>query len=220
MLSAHAAHDNALEIIMDKRSSTTPYGVFPTPLASMALPNAEMTLPEAYDAGVAQMWRLHRAEACLDPSGYDASLRVYEAEAADARAKADTLLEAFYYADTSEHWYLSTAAWVMLLILQSDGLDLYLIAQRSAGLRRTAAACARSPLPEEAQSADRLLAAAEVIDAMVEAAIDDYAAIDPDHIDDLRGLVDRGLAAAIDREKAQRRPDDPNGGPEPDFSPC
>ena len=199
---------------------TTPFGVFQTPLASMALPNAAMTLIEAYDAGIAQMWRLQRAEASLDPSGYDASLRVYEAEAADARAKADTLLEAFYYADTSEHWYLANAAWVMLLLLASDGLDLYLIAQRSAGLRRTAAACARSPLPEEAQSAHRLLAAAEVIDVMVEAAIDDYAAIDPDHVDDLRGLVDRGLAAAIDPEKAQRRPDDPNGGPEPDFSPC
>ena len=198
---------------------TTPFGVFQTPLAPMVLPNAEMTLIEAYDAGVAQMWRLHRAEACLDPSGYDASLLVYEAEAADARARADTLLEAFYYANTSEHWYLSTAAWVMLLLLQSDGLDLYLIAQRSAGLRRTAAACARSPLPEEAQSADRLLTAAEVIDRLVEAAIDDYAAIDPDHVDDLRGLVGRGLAAAIDRAKAERRPDGPDGGSGPDFRP-
>ena len=111
----------------------------------------------------------------------------------------------------------------MLLILQSDGLDLYLIAQRSAGLRRTAAACAacaRSPLPEEARSADRLLAAAEIIDRLVEAAIDDYATIDPDHVDDLRGLVDCSLAAAIDRAKAQHRPDDPDAGSEPDFSPC
>ena len=205
---------------MADKPPTTPFGVFPTPLSPMVLPNAAMTLIEAYDAGVAQMWRLQRAEACLDPSGFDASLLAYEAEAADARARADTLLEAFYYADTSEHWYLSTAAWIMLLLLQSNGLDLYLIAQRSAGLRRTAAACARSPLPEEAKSADRLLAAAEVIDRLVEAAIDDYAAIDPDHVDDLRGLTGRGLAAAIDRAKAQRRPDDPDAGSEPDFSPC
>ena len=199
---------------------TTPFGVFQTPLARFVLPNAEMTLLEAYDAGVAQMRRLQRAEASLDPSGYDAALLGYEAEAADARAQANTLLEAFYYADTSEHWYLPTAAWIMLLLLESDGLDLYLIAQRSAGLRRTAAACARSPLPEEAQSADRLLAAAEVIDVMVEAAIDDYAEIDPDHVDDLRALVGRGLAAAFDRAKTQRREDDPDDGHEPDFSPC
>ena len=200
--------------------STTPFGVFPTPLAPMVLPNAAMTPLEAYDAGIAQMWGLHWAEACLDPSGFDASLSVYEAEAADARAQADTLLEAFYYADTSEHWYLANAAWIALLVLESDGLDLYLIAQRSAGLRYRAVACARSPLPEEAQSADRLLAAAEVIDVMVEAAIDDYAEIDPDHVDDLRALVGRGLAAAFDRAKTQRRPDDPDGRPEPDFSPC
>ena len=199
---------------------TTPFGVFQTPLATMVLPNAAMTLIEAYDAGIAQMWRLQRAEASLDPSGYDVALLGYEAEAADARAQADTLLEAFYYADTSEHWYLANAAWIMLLLLESDGQDLYQIAQRSAGLRRTAAACARSSLPEEAKSADRLLAAAEVIDRLVEAAIDDYAAIDPDHVDDLRGLVDRGLAAALDRAKAQHRPGDPDAGSGPDFSPC
>ena len=205
---------------MADNPSTTPFGVFQTPHAPLVLPNAAMTLLEAYDAGIAQMWRLHRAEACLDPSGFDASLSVYEAEAADARAQADTLLEAFYYADTSEHWYLANAAWGMLLLLESDGQDLYLIAQRSAGLRYRAAACARSPLPEEAQSADRLLAAAEVIDVMVEAAIDDYAEIDPDHVDDLRALVGRSLAAGFDRAKTQRRPDDPDGRPEPDFSPC
>ncbi len=205
---------------MDKHRSTTPAGVFQTPLTSIVLPNAAMTALAAFDAGVAQMQRLQQAEACLDPSGYNTAVLGWEAKAADARAQADQLLMAFYRSDKAGFWHLSDAAWIMLLLLASDGQDLYLIAQRSAGLRRTAAACARSPLPEETLSAKRLLVAAEVIDRMVEAALDDYAEIDPDHVDDLRGLVGRGLAAAIDRTRAQLRPDGPDDGREPDFGPC
>lgn len=169
----------------------------------------------AYDECVAQMRRLQQAEARLDPSGYNTAVLGCESEAADAHARADKLLWKFYGSDTCGFWDLSNAAWAMLLLLQSDGLDLHLIAQRSAGLRYRAAAYARSPLPHEIFSADRLWAAAEVIDLMVEAALDDYAEIDPDHVDDLRGLVSRGIDAAVERARAQHRRDDPD----PDDAP-
>ena len=133
---------------MDKHCSTTPAGVLQTPLTSIVLPNAAMTALAAFDAGLAQMQRLQQVEACLDPSGYNTAVLGWEVKAADARAKADQLLMAFYRSDKAGLWDLSNAAWVMLLLLGSDGQDLYLIAQRSAGLRRTAAACARSPLIE------------------------------------------------------------------------
>ena len=205
---------------MDKRFPTTPAGVFPTPLALIVPPDARTVALAAFDEGLAQMQRLQRAEACIDPTGFDAALLGYEAEAADARALADQMLEDFLRSDKASCWHLSTAAWLMLVLLESDGLNLSLIAQRSAGLRRVAAACARSPLPEEIESADRLLASAEVIDLMIAAAIDDYAAIDPDRVDDLRGLVGRGLAAAIDRTQEKHSPDNPDCRLEPEFGPC
>ena len=205
---------------MDKHCSTTPSGVFQTPDTSLALPNLAMKALAAFDACLAQMQRLQQAEARLDPSGYNVAVWSSEAEAADAQAQADKLLMAFYRSDNAGLWELTNAAWVMLLLLQSNGIDLYLIAQRSAGLRRTADACARSPLPLEIVSVPRLLAAAEVLDLMIEAALDDYAAIDPDNVDDLRGLVGRGLAAAIERARVQHLSNDPDPAAEPDFGPC
>lgn len=205
---------------MAKNFPTTPPRGSKTPDMSIALPNLAMTALAAFDAGLAQMQCLQRAEARLDPSGYNTAVFGCEAEVADAHALADKLLMAFYRSDNAGLWELTNAAWVMLLLLQSNGQDLYLIAQRSAGLRRTAAACARSPLPLEIVSVKRLLATAEVLDLMIEAALDDYAAIDPDNVDDLRGLVGRGLAAAIDRARVRHLSNDPDPAAEPDFGPC
>lgn len=205
---------------MDKHCSTTPSGVFQTPDTSFALSNLAMKALAAFDACLVQMQRLQQAEARLDPSGYNTAVFGCEAEVADAHALADKLLMAFYRSDNADLWELTNAAWVMLLLLQSNGQDLYLIAQRSAGLRRTAAACARSPLPLEIVSVKRLFATAEVLDLMIEAALDDYAAIDPDNVDDLRGLVGRGLAAAIDQARVRQLSNDPDPAAEPDFGPC
>ncbi|SFL58676.1 hypothetical protein SAMN04488004_13016 [Loktanella salsilacus] len=182
--------------------NTPPRGL-KTPIVPIELAEAAAASLLAFDAGLALMQKLQRAEASLDPSGFDTALLGFEAEVADTHAQAYEALEAFYYSDKGALWHLSDAAWVMLLLLESDGLDLYPIAQRSAGLRHAAAACARSPLPLENASASRLLATAEVVDLMIEAAIDDYAVIDPDNVDDLRGLVGRGLAAAIEQTQTK-----------------
>ena len=203
---------------MAKNLPTTPPRGSKTPVTSISRPKAANLALATFDAGLAQMQRLQQAEARLDLSGYNTAVWGCESEAADARAQADTLLMAFYRSNSRGLWHLSNAAWIMLLLLESDGLDLYLIAQRSAGLRRTAAACARSPLPDEMLSADRLLAAAEVIDLMVEAALDDYAEIGPDSVDELRGLVGCGISAAVDRARLRHRWDDTD--PDAASVPC
>ncbi|MBS1301993.1 hypothetical protein [Loktanella sp. SALINAS62] len=163
---------------MDNSFPTTPGGVSQTPCVSVDLPAAIVAGLRAFDRCMALTRAAVAADACADAANQDPALARCDTAAADAWAVADDALETFYFEGPVSLAQVKDAAWVLLLLFQDDGQDLAILAQRSRGLRYWAGTYARSPLAIELAAAPRLIVAADLVDAIIAAALEDFAQIE------------------------------------------
>lgn len=188
---------------MADHCTTTPPGVFKSLRSSSKRFWTSIEALTAFEDCLALVREMLAAEASVAGWGQDPALSLFWAEAADATARADDALMRFCE-EARDGSLLTDTARTLLLLIRDHGDHLDALTEHAWHLRQVAGTYALMPGMLAVALANRLIAAIDLIDTMIETALDDQIAVHAQEVGDLRGVL--GPRTSASRQADAREP--------------